>query len=147
MTMKKYIYLTLLSVFAFLSCDEKDIKISKLPDVAQMFIETHFSGVAIYRAEKEFNPKSYSATLANGVDIEFTKDGTWVSVDCKMSLMPESIVSLLPKGIEEYLIKEFQESKIVEIDKELGGYKVSINSSNNEFYFSSKGEFIRVDVD
>ena len=146
--MKKFIYLMAL-IFAISSCDEKNVKESSIPSEATNFINTHFAGVKFSYAEREKDDGiiTYDITLANGAELTFTESGDWISVDCKASLMPEGIIELIPAGISTYLSEKHIDSKIVSIEKAMGGYEIGINDYANELIFNGNGVFINYDID
>ena len=106
----------------------------------------HFEGVKITRIEKEtegFN-KDYTAYLANGFEIGFTKSGAWDEVDGHIKAVPQSILDLIPAGIAEYVSEEFSDFEIVKVNKEHYGYEIRLNG-DADIEFNSQGEFLRMD--
>ena len=146
--MKRFIYLIAL-IFAFTACDDdKNISETDLPVAAREFIATHFQGIGFTHAERDKSNGTitFDAKLVNGVELEFTEAGDWISVDCNLTLMPESIVELIPAGINTYLAEKHKDAKIIAIDKERGGYEIEINNYVNELIFTADGTFVRYDL-
>ncbi len=145
--MKRIIYLLALVLFITSCNDDKVIGESSLPATAREFITTHFDGVSFSHGEEDRdNGKTvYDVDLNNGIELEFSKSGDWISVDCKFTFMPESIIDLLPNGISTYLSEKHIDSKIIKIEKERGGYEIAINNLTSDLIFNSDGTFIRYD--
>ena len=143
----KQLLLLVAVAFAISSCDEKSVKQSDLPGKTQTFLTTHFADVQFFQAEREKDNGTitYEVELKNGVNAKFTEGGDWISVDCKFTLVPESIVELLPVSITTYLGEKHLDAKIMDIDKEMGGYEIGINNFVADLVFAADGTFIRYD--
>jgi len=145
--MKTIIYLVAL-VLAFSSCDdEKEISVSSLPDVSREFITTHFKGVgfSLLEEDKDNGSTTYDVTLNNGVTLEFEKSGDWSSIECEFTIMPKSIIDLIPEGISTYLSEKHIDSKIIQIEKERNIFEIEINNHANDLIFTTDGTFVRYD--
>lgn len=128
-------------LLVFQSCEEHKISPDKLPEAAQTFISQFFPGTTVTFAEKEKDDGvvKYNVRLSDGTEIDFDKDGVWTSVDCEFSVLPDGI---LPAPISEYITANYPQAKAYKVDKELGGYEVTI-TGGLELLFNSAGEFIR----
>jgi len=146
--MRRFIYFLAL-IFVISSCsDDKDIVETALPAAAREFINKHFPGVGFSHGEQEHGGEAtvFEVVLKNGVEIEFSKSGDWISVDCKFTTMPEGILALIPEKIIIYLTEIHTGSKIIKIEKEIYGYEISINNSIPDLIFNHDGTFVGFDV-
>lgn len=136
----------LVGVFSLASCDDDDrISYSKLPDTAQAFIEQYFPDekVAYVERDKDNGRKEYDVKLANGTELQFDHAGTWQSVDCKFSALPQGI---LPELIAAHITANYPDVSPYKIEKQTGGYEVSI-SGGRELIYTSEGVFVREQAD
>lgn len=132
---------------AFCSCEKEEmITEMELPTASREFIRAHFPEVSISLIVKESEGFShdYTVHLSNGFEIDFTKSGDWDDVDGKYQAIPNSILDLLPKSIQEYVENRFTDCYIVEINKEYFGYEIEL-SIDIDLKFNLKGEFLRID--
>lgn len=147
--MKKLLYFATICVALamFASCDdEKAISETNLPALSREFLKTHFAGVGTTRIvqEQELFDKDYTAYLANGFEIDFTKSGSWDEIDGHINALPQSILDLLPAEIEQYVNTTFPDCNIVKVNKECFGYDIELNN-DIELEFNSNGEFVKID--
>ncbi len=130
----------------FIRVDDNDdditISYDKLPAVSRSFIESHFPGVKTVLIERD--NASYDVRLGNGVEIDFNLNGEWDNVDGKNQALSESILSLIPASITEYVTANYPGQVIVEINKELYGYEIEL-LNDVELKFNADGGFIGVD--
>ena len=124
-----------LNVFAV---NDKPITFQQLPQKAQQFINTHFSGVEVLSATVD---DDYEVYLANGTKVEFTLQGEWKEVKCPGSAVPAAII---PAAITQYVKAQFPNCSIVKIEKKYSGYEVELNT-DVELKFDKNGNFIRLD--
>lgn len=133
----------IIMAFAFQSCDrdEKTIDYSDLPQTARQFILQFFPGIetAYSKWEKDDGRKEYEVLLADGTELQFDNSGTWLSVDCVFSTLPAGII---PAVIAEDMAVRYPGAQAYKIEKELGGYEISIGRSL-DLYYSADGKFIR----
>lgn len=130
-------------LFVLSACEEMEISYGKLPSQARIFIETYFPTEQCVRAERERDDgrKEYTAVLSNGAELKFDSSGLWLEVDCKFSLVPAGIV---PDAIVADVATRYPSAGIYKIERQLGGYEVSIGSGL-ELIYSADGQFIRED--
>ena len=124
-----------LNVFAV---NDRPITFQQLPQKAQQFINTHFSGVEVLSATVD---DDYEVYLANGTKVEFTMQGEWKEVKCPGAAVPAAII---PAAISKYVKANFPNSTIVKIDKKYSGYEVELNT-DLELVFDKNGNFIGID--
>ena len=137
--MKKIFVLLLglmtLNVFA---ANDRPVTFQQLPQKAQQFITTHFSGVEFLSATVD---DDYEVYLANGTKVEFTLQGEWKEVKCPGSAVPAAII---PAAISKYVKANFPNSTIVKIDKKYSGYDIELNN-DMELKFDKNGRFLSYD--
>lgn len=146
--MKKRIALIMMffaGFFALQSCDEKKLDFGRLPSAAQAFIQQYFPDATVTYAERDRDDgkKDYTVRLSDGTEIEFDENGDWTSVDCNFSQLPEGII---PAAAAEYIATNFPDAKPYKVDKEYGGYEVSIGGGK-KLIFDSSWNFVRETVD
>ena len=147
--MRKISTSAVLTAFLFLllaawGCDgEERISYGKLPSAARTFIETYFPTESCVYAERDRDDgrREYEARLSNGTEIKFDAQGQWTEVDCKFSLLPAGIA---PQRIVEDIAVRYPEAGIYKIERQLGGYEISIGSGL-ELIYSVEGVFVRED--
>ncbi|PWM44128.1 PepSY-like domain-containing protein [uncultured Alistipes sp.] len=138
--------LALVGMLGLQSCDdEREISYGKLPSLARAFIETYFPDQSVSYAErdKDDGRREYSVVLSNGTEIDFDQNGDWESVDCKFSVLPEGIV---PQSIAEDMAIRYPDAKAYKIERQLGGYELSIGQGR-ELVYAADGTFIREQFD
>ena len=124
-----------LNVFA---SNDRPIPFKELPQKAQTFITTHFSGVEVLSATVD---DDYEVYLANGAKVEFTLQGEWKEVKCPGSKVPSAII---PSAISKYVKTNFPNNAIVKIDKKYSGYEIELNNGL-ELKFDKNGNFLAID--
>ena len=124
-----------LNVFAV---NDRPITFQQLPQKAQQFINTHFSGVEVLSATVD---DDYEVYLANGTKVEFTMQGEWKEVKCPGAAVPAAII---PAAISKYVKANFPNTIIVKIDKKYSGYEVELNT-DIELKFDKNGNLVGID--
>lgn len=136
-------YLLLIAAMVGLqSCDdEKVISANKLPDPANAFVSLYFPGQTVRQAkrERDHGRKSYEVTLDNGVIVDFDKNGSWLNLDSEFAPLP---LGFLPQALQDDLAQRYPDVTAHEIDKELGGYQISLNNGW-DLYYTTDGTFVR----
>lgn len=120
--------------------DKYSINRSDLPQTAQEFLTKHFpkSRVSMVKTDRHLLKKTdYDVKLVNGTKIEFNNKGEWTSVDCKTREVPSSIIL---KAIRNYVGKNFPDTFIVSIEKDLTKFEVELNDGV-ELKFDRLGNF------
>lgn len=130
------------------SCSEDDEKISfsQLPSQAQSFISVYFNGVNISRIEKENGGGEYKVYLSNGFNLEFYSNGEWKEVDGGNQVLPAQLLAdLIPAEALAFVAYNYPNNAIVDIEKQVFGYGIEINTSpNTELHFDMNGNVIVV---
>lgn len=137
----------LAGALAFHGCDdddEKRIGYADLPQTAREFIGEHFPDWKVNYVEQDTDNgrKDYEVVLDNGTELSFDASGVWQSVDCKFSTLPEGI---LPVRIAAHIAENYPQAAAYKIEKEPGGYEVSI-TGNRELIYTSDGDFVREEM-
>ena len=140
------ITLTCLFAFAFISkaSDDKPITFEQLPQSAQQFVKKYFADrvISVVKLDAEIMGKSYEVIFNNGDNLEFDKNGTWTSLECKQSTVPDAVV---PAQILDYVKKNYQGVVIRQISKEdRGAYEVEL-SNGLELKFNKSFQLVEID--
>ena len=134
--------LLLLVAFSLSSCTDGIVTRNQLPAQDSAFIDEHFPGQTITYIERD--GLSYEAHFNNGWEVDFTRQGEWIHVDCQRSAVPASILALLPQEIPAYVTTQFESLYITEIEKTVLGYEIGLNA-DLDLQFSLDGKFRRID--
>lgn len=123
--------------------DDKPISFNELPNKSQEFIKQYFAGkdISLTKLEKDFWDKKYEVVFVNGEKAEFDKNGEWEKIDCKFSVVPDSIV---PQTIREQVAKQYPQTKILKIERDKKGYEIKLN---NKLELKFTLEFKLYDID
>ena len=124
--------------------NDKPIQISQMPQMAQQFIQKHFTNqaVAVAKMESELLDKNYDVIFTNGDKVEFNKKGQWTKIDCKHTQVPQEVI---PVAIQKYVSQKFPNSKVVKIElTDRKGYEVDL-SNGFDIEFDKKMNVIDVD--
>ena len=134
---------TLIIPIILMSCSDKIIQPSQLPQNAQDFIQQYFPGidVAYVKLDSELMKKTFEVRLEDGTELEFTGKGDWDSIDCKRKAVPAELV---PEAIAGYVQSNFPTQTITKIDKEPYGYEIEL-SNDLDLKFNKDGKLISVD--
>ena len=147
--MKKLILTLFLAIFVTgmaSAFDKYTLDRSNLPQKAQDFLLEYFpkAKVGMIKVDKHLLKKTdYDVKLVNGTKIEFNNSGKWTPVDCKSREVPEGIIM---KPIRNYVAKNFQDVKIVKIERKSSGFEVGL-SDGVELKFNLLGQFKSVKMD
>ncbi len=139
------------TISTFASCEKIEvITEADLPTKSQTFLKTHFDGVGIISIIKETDglEKDYKVNLENGFTVDFTRSGDWDEVDGHNTVLPESVLALLPAGIGSY-VNQYHEGKfIVKVSRDRTGfdkgYDVKLNGGI-ELEFNDSGVLVEYD--
>lgn len=127
--------------------DKYTVKREELPVNAIGFLDQYFKGkkIGMIKVDKHLLKKTdYDVKLVDGSKIEFSNSGNWTSVDCKQKAVPTDIV---PKKIRTYVSDNFQDVKIVKIEKKMNGsYEVGL-SDGVELKFNALLQFKGASID
>lgn len=145
--MKKFLtLLTLLCVSALsMSARDRVYRDAKaLPAQAQETLRKAFPKSEVNRVkvdENMFGYRDYEVVLADGVEIEFDKDGDWTEVDCGHRAVPELFV-IAP--IRQFVKANHGKAVVVKVDKDRKSYDLEL-SDGTELKFDRAGKFLRYD--
>lgn len=144
--MRKIIFTAMICVALFsfsASADDRAISVSKLPQAAQNFLNTHYKGCGVIMASQDWGlfDTDYSVMLADGTKVEFTGDGEWESVKHKGAKIPSNII---PSQIVNYVHQHFPAAGITKIERDRRGYDVEL-TNGLELKFDVSFNCIEVD--
>jgi len=128
----------------FVFAQDKAINGNQLPKTAKNFLYTHFKDIAIGSAIEDreiYGVDEYQAYLANGIKVEFDRNGNWKEVDGKHQKIPYGFI---PASIRNYTARNFPNTYIVKIEKERWSYKAEL-SNGLDLEFDRKGNFKKID--
>ena len=126
--------------------DKYTLDRDNLPVKAQEMITTYFpkAKISMIKVDKHLLKKTdYDVKLVNGTKIEFNNAGKWTSVDCKTREVPQGLIM---KPIRNYLKKNFNDEKVVKIEKKSWGYELKL-SDGVELKFNLLGQFKSMSMD
>ncbi len=133
--------------------DETTILLSDLPQKAQDFISTYFSGVQVLSVTKETEDDDddenevesiYEVKLQNGFELGFDAEGNWTEIDGNDQAVPDGAV---PGKILTYVQDNFAAIVFIEsIEKDEEGYEVEL-SDDTDLAFDLNGNFLSSDKD
>lgn len=127
---------------------------SSVNTTAKAFIDTHFSGytVQLLKQETEYGRTEYKYYIVSGLKgykLSFDTNYSWLEVegdDDRAIYVPQSVLSLLPAALQNYLSSNFARLSVVSVDKELNTYEVEL-SNDTTLYFDLNGNILRTDYD
>lgn len=117
---------------------------SVLPASARTTISNSFSGnVSVVKIDKTLGRiDEYEVVLTDGSEITFDRNGNWKDIEVAADKrVPEALV---PAGIRTYVADNQHGTRIVGIEKDRGGYEVTL-SNGVEIKFNSQAQFVRYD--
>ena len=142
--MKKRIVFSVF-VFSMMSllvfADGRYIAAEAIPALAKTFLNEHFRGIAVVYAEQEYN--EFEVHLENGVEVEFTGNGDWKSVDAKWQPIP---VAIVPPAVLSAVKGLYPQSAIVKIEKDWGGFDIELDN-RMELKVAANGKVYEVEFD
>lgn len=95
------------------------ISLTALPKNAQEFIEWVYPQIPA--EEIKMDKGIYMVKLVNNAKISFTADGNWIKIDSYYNYVPEKV---LPEAVINSINSFLANSKIVDIEKKSGAYKI-----------------------
>ena len=116
------------------------VNLSEIDPSIMQFVETHFpqTGILFCHQTQHY----YKVKLHDQTELKFNRSFEWVEVDCEHSRIytrvPESIV---PEPITIYVVENFPNNFIEEIEKKDYGWKVELNH-DREIKFDHNFEVI-----
>lgn len=144
----KRIMIALACMFAFVftakASDDKPITFEQLPQAAQHFVKSYFGDkvISLVKVDAEIVGKNYEVIFNNGDNLEFDKNGTWTSLECKQSAVPDAVV---PAQILDYVKNNYQGVIIKKIEKEdRGAYGIEL-SNGLDLKFNKSFQLVEID--
>lgn len=136
--------LTALSTLPAFAGNDRIITVGELPAPSRQLVDTYFKevGVSYAKVDEEWFDKEYKVVLVNGVKLAFRKDGSWKEIDCRYN--GEVPADLVPTAITGYLGQNFQERRVVCIERDRRGYEVRLD---NGLELEFDADFRLVDID
>lgn len=130
-------------LFPAMARADRPVTVAELPAAAQQFIKTHFpkGKVAYAKVDDGLMDRDYEVVFADGVKIEFAKDGSWKEIDCKYAAVPEGIV---PEPIARYVAEHFAERRIVKLDRDRRFYEAELDNGL-ELKFDHRFRLLEID--
>lgn len=110
-----------------IACAGTPVKQSELPKTILTFLDRHFHGDAVTKAEKDQGRRGteYEVDLGSGAEIDFRDNGEWKEVKASRgNAVPAAII---PAEISKYVSEKFKGRDIVEISRKRGGYEVELS--------------------
>ncbi len=140
-----FLFVALVGVVAF-SCSDNDeiVGADAIPTQAKAFLEQYYPTIGMLRVEKDGkgNSVKYDVYLSDGSEVEFDRDGNWISVDAPAgAAVPEGIV---PTPIVDFVADTYPNEKINEISRDNRGYEVEL-TNEVDLIFDVDGIFIRIE--
>ncbi len=124
--MKKRIVFSVF-VFSMMSllvfADGRYIAAEAIPALAKTFLNEHFRGITVVYAEQEYN--EFEVHLENGVEVEFTGNGDWKSVDAKWQALPTTILS---PAVLAAVKAMYPKAAIIKIEKDWNGFDIELDN-------------------
>jgi len=141
----RHVFCCLMLFIALSVTAQKKISIEELPKPAVAFLKKHFPDNAIEKVKKdaEHGEKGYEVILADDIEIEFWKDGSYREVDGKDKPIPTAFID--PK-ITSYVKKNYPDRKITHID--YGHKDVDVDLTGDlDLEFDKSGNFLKAEKD
>ena len=106
---------------------EKKFFAEDLPKSVKYFVQRNFPGRSIAFANKKTSLKgtSFVTVLNDGILIEFSENGNWVKIDCKMGAVPATMV---PCNVAAFMNDYYPRVPIVKIEKTANGYETTLSN-------------------
>ena len=116
---------------------------NNLPQKSQQFIDRYFgdSKITYVKEERDFIEKSYEVMFADGAKVEFSRNGEWKEVDCRLSAVPTPII---PAQIMKFVKENYPDVKVMQIERDRNDYELRL-SNRLELTFDTKFNIIDID--
>lgn len=130
--------LLLAALFCATALFARDIVVpaNTLPANAKGFVSKYFAQNQIVLVKKDLD--SYDVYLNNGIQIDFIINGEWKEVDGNYQAINTAFI---PAPIMQAIKTKYKGSQVIEIEKQINGYKVKLNN-NLKVYFSQSGQLM-----
>lgn len=127
--------------------ERASVDVAALNKHAKKFIEKYFPGVAVTKCYKEFPSQTVEVELANGVEMEFSKNGKILEIDApdNASLPVDVVRHIVPRETFRKLHAEGFDTEVESITHDSYGYKVELNDDvYDEIRFDKDGLFVAI---
>lgn len=151
--MKKTVFLLAAILVGFCSsyAADRPIAFTKLPAVAQTFVQKYFPASAnqafqnpIVTKETEwFDEDPYTVMFLTGDKVTFTSKGAWKEFEGRTVAVPEEII---PANIKAWVAQSYPGAQIIKIDKDSRNIEIKL-SNMIEAKFDLKGNIMEIDID
>ncbi|MCM1484266.1 MAG: PepSY-like domain-containing protein [Muribaculaceae bacterium] len=121
------------------------VEYTQIPLEARKFIDRHFRGLTVMKAEREYDDGTYEIELSDGTDLDFDAKGAWTEVDAPDGyvLASELLGKLLPDKARRELRKHGVEGKVESVKRSPTGYTVDLRGEKvDEYLFASDGRLV-----
>ncbi len=122
---------------------DRPVTVAELPQAAQTFIKTHFTGSEVAYAEMDDDvvKRDYEVVFRDGTKIDFNGQGEWKEIKCVGKSVPAAVV---PKQIATYVSDNYSGEIITEIER--GRYNTEVKLSNGlELKFNNNYQLVKID--
>ncbi len=123
--------------------DGRPVRAEELPAEARQMIHTYFNNDPIQLAlyDREWDDMGYEVRLKSGTEIDFTRSGRWIHVDCAPQSVPEG---LIPSHILDQVKRDYPGHRILKVERDRRGYELTL-SGDFELKFSNDGRLVGYD--
>lgn len=107
------------------------ISVADLPKPAQTLLTKYFANVKVQKVEKDWDNGNvtYEVEMSDNTEIEFDAKGKWTEVSGKVPM------GLIPKQIVNSVKNDYDNQRIVKIERERNGdYEVELSNGNEITY-------------
>ena len=131
---KVFIPFCFVAITAFAS-SATQMTLSDVPSSIQIFLKEYFSEFEVEFVRGENS--EFEVFLKKGVRITFDKHGKWRRIKSLVALPFE----LLPHLAQEFIKSQYQNMKIIEIQRDKNGYEIVLQN-HKEFHLCKDGSFL-----
>ncbi len=123
--------------------DGKPIRVEELPIEAREMLNTYFNNDPVQFAlyDREWDDWGYEVRLQSGAEIDFTRNGIWVYIDCAPHAVPDD---LIPTQILQEVKRNHPNNRIVQIERNRRSYALKL-SGDFELKYAPDGTLIGYD--
>lgn len=138
--MKKKLILFIALCFGILSAKSVVVPQNQLPQNSQVFIQKYFSNSSVALVKRDID--SFDVYLNDGTELEFMQNGEWKEIDGKYKAVP---IEILPEIMTQVSASQGN-AMIIEISKEIQGYKFKLNN-RMKVYTDASGNILGAKFD
>lgn len=143
--MKNLLTLAFILLVSCMSCDNDHDEVvdeTRLPAMAQEFIQAHFPAAKINQVTRDQDHKEvdYEVMLDGGTKLAFDKDGNVKDMESRTKL-PDAAI---PAELVEYVTANYPDYTIIAWEKDRTDQEIKL-SNHLELKFDLSGKFLRID--